>query len=169
MDTISQLKPFLISRSFNVSRDLMWQLWTDPNHFKNWFGPQGVTISKYEMDLRPGGMLHSCMVAPDGTEMWAKLLYKEIDPPNKLTYITMFSDKDGGLARHPMSATWPLEMLTTITFTEENGQTTVSIEWLPINATTEEIETFDSARAGMDQGWSGTFAQLEAYLVIVTN
>jgi uncharacterized protein YndB with AHSA1/START domain len=63
-----------------------------------------------------------------------------------------------------MSATWPLEMLSTMTLTKENGRSTVTIEWTPLNATDEEIATFNAAHDGMKQGWTGTFEQLEAYL-----
>jgi len=51
-----------------------------------------------------------------------------------------------------------------MTLTEENGRATVTIEWIPLNATDEEIATFNAAHDGMKQGWTGTFDQLEAYL-----
>ncbi|HXS67955.1 MAG TPA: SRPBCC domain-containing protein, partial [Candidatus Polarisedimenticolia bacterium] len=63
-----------------------------------------------------------------------------------------------------MSATWPLEMLSSFTLTQENGRTTATIRWLPLNATAEEIKTFNAAHESMKQGWTGTFDQLAAYL-----
>ena len=47
---------------------------------------------------------------------------------------------------------------------ETNGRTTTTIEWIPLNATDEEIATFNAAHEGMKKGWAGTFEQLEAYL-----
>jgi hypothetical protein len=55
-------------------------------------------------------------------------------------------------------------MLSNSTFTEKAGKTTITLEWLPINATPEEIATFEAGRAGMTQGWTGTMEQLTAYL-----
>jgi uncharacterized protein YndB with AHSA1/START domain len=63
-----------------------------------------------------------------------------------------------------MSATWPLEMLSTITFEDDGGKTRLTIRWAPHNASAEEQQTFDSSRDSMRQGWEGTLEQLAAYL-----
>jgi hypothetical protein len=55
-------------------------------------------------------------------------------------------------------------MLSTFTLVEQNGRTTVTVTWLPWNATDEESQAFDAARNGLNQSWTGTFEQLEAYL-----
>jgi uncharacterized protein YndB with AHSA1/START domain len=55
-------------------------------------------------------------------------------------------------------------MLSTITFAENAGKTTITIRWAPINARESERKTFDGAHESMQNGWSGTFEQLEAYL-----
>ncbi len=78
-------------------------------------------------------------------------------PPERIVFINAFSDELAGLTRHPMSPTWPLEMLSTFTFTEDKGKTTLTIQWSPYNATEEERKTFEDARKGMHQGWTGTF------------
>ena len=46
----------------------------------------------------------------------------------------------------------------------EGGKTALTVKWKPLNATEVERKTFDSAHGGMQQGWSGTFEQLAAYL-----
>jgi uncharacterized protein YndB with AHSA1/START domain len=58
-------------------------------------------------------------------------------------------------------------MLSTITFTEHEGRTTVTVQWAPLNATDSERKTFAGAHEGMNKGWTGTFEQLEAYLAKV--
>jgi len=63
-----------------------------------------------------------------------------------------------------MSPTWPLEMLSTFSLAEQDGKTTVTVQWIPLNTTEEEGKTFDAAHEGMKQGWTGTFDQLAAYL-----
>ncbi len=84
--------------------------------------------------------------------------------PEKIVLIQSFSDENGGVTRAPMNATWPLETLATTTLTEKDGRTTLKLEWVPINATEEEIRTFEAAFEGMTMGWSGTMEQLTDYL-----
>ena len=45
-----------------------------------------------------------------------------------------------------------------------NCKTTITLKWFPLDATPEERKTFDGARGGFAQGWTGTFDQLTAYL-----
>lgn len=129
-----------------------------------WFGPKGFTMPAAKMDFRPGGSFHYCLAAPNGHEMWGKFVYREIIAPERIVLVNSFSNEDGGITRHPMSATWPLEMLSTFTLSEHNGKTTAKLEWTPLNATTEERATFDAAHESMKQGWSGAFEQLASYL-----
>jgi uncharacterized protein YndB with AHSA1/START domain len=83
-----------------------------------------------------------------------------------MVYTQQFCDENENLARHPMAATWPATMLTTVVLTAEGpDQTRVTVTWEPHGATTrEELETFINARAGMTQGWTGSFDKLEEYL-----
>lgn len=160
-------RELVISRVFDAPRNLVWQVWTDPEHLKRWFGPKGFTMSACSLDLRPGGVFHYGMKSPDGHEMWGKWIFKEIMPPEKLVVVASFSDAKRGVTRHPASTTWPLETLSTTTFTEHAGKTTLTLRWAPYNATDEERKTFDSSHAGMTQGWDGTMSQLEAYLATI--
>ena len=163
-DVMANTEPFVISREFNAPRDLMWELWTDCEHMKVWNGPKGFTSTHCEIDLRPGGSCHYNMVGPDGSEMWGIALYREIVKPEKLVWVTCFSDADRNITTHPMAPDWPREMLTTVTFEERAGKTTVSIEWIPINASEAEIAMFEQGRDGMKGGWMGTFEELENYI-----
>jgi uncharacterized protein YndB with AHSA1/START domain len=157
-------KPFIMSRTFDAPRELIWKAWTERARLMEWFGPKGFKMPAAKMDFRPGGSFHYCMESPDGNEMWGKFVYREIVAPEKIVLVNSFSDETGGITRHPMSATWPLEMLSTFAMTEEDGRTTATIHWVPLNATDEERKTFDAAHEGMKQGWTGTFDQLAAYL-----
>ena len=163
-EKISTPRPFVISRTFDAPRELMWKAWTERARLMEWFGPKGFTMPAAKMDFRPGGSFHYCLAAPDGHEMWGKFVYREIAPPARIVLVNSFSDEDGGITRHPMSPTWPLEMLSTFTLAEHNGKTTSTVEWSPLNPTVEERATFDATHEGMKQGWSGTFEQLAAYL-----
>ena len=160
----SETEAFVISREFDAPRTLVWKAFTDPEHMKHWWGPKGFAVCAANMDLRPGGTYHYGLRSPDGHEMWGKFVYREVVAPERLVFVNSFSDEKGGLTRHPMSPTWPLEMLSTFTFTERDGKTTLTIRWVPLNATEEERKTFEGGRAGMTQGWTGTLDQLAEYL-----
>jgi uncharacterized protein YndB with AHSA1/START domain len=158
-----------ITRIFDAPPALVWQCFTEPQHMKEWWGPKGSTIITSNMDLRIGGTYHSAMRDPEGRVMWAKFIYREIVAPRLLVWEHSFSDEAGGLTRHPLSPTWPLKLLTTVTFDDApSGKTKLTLRWSPLDASEDERKTFDAARDGMRGGWAGTFDQLEAYLGRVT-
>lgn len=157
-------REFVITRVFNAPRELVWQAWTERPRLMQWFGPKGFTMPIARLDLRPGGIFHYCLRSPDGHEMWGKFVYREIVAPERIVLVSAFSDEQGGITRHPMSPTWPLEMLSTTTFTEHQGKTIITVRWAPLNATESERKTFDTSHEGMEKGWTGTLEQLAEYV-----
>ena len=109
-------KAFVISRMFDAPRDLVWKAYTEADRLKKWWGPKGFTMLQCEIDLRPGGIFHYGMRAPDGSVMWGKWIFREIVVPKRLVVIVAFSDEAGGVTRHPFAPDWPLETLGTTTF-----------------------------------------------------
>jgi uncharacterized protein YndB with AHSA1/START domain len=161
----SDEREFTVTRLFDAPRELVWKCFTEPERMKEWWGPKGSTIIASKMDLRVDGTYHGAMRSPDGTVMWAKFVYREIVAPELLMWEHSFSDEAGGLTRHPLSPTWPLKLLTTVTFEDaSDDKTKVTLRWSPLDASEEERKTFDAARDGMHGGWTGTFDQLAAYL-----
>ncbi len=161
---------FVIARDFDAPRELVWKAVTEPERMKQWWGPKGTNVVAADMDLRPGGTYHYGMRLPDGKTMWGKFVYREIVPPQRLTFVSSFSDEAGGITRHPLSPTWPLQMLSTFTCEEiPDGRTRFTVRWSPHNATADEQSTFDAGRDSMRQGWNGTLETLTAYLTRVQN
>jgi uncharacterized protein YndB with AHSA1/START domain len=159
------VKPFEISRVFDAPRDRVWKSWTEAERLKQWWGPKGFVVTHCKVDLRPGGTMHYCLRTPDGKEMWGKFAYREIVKPERLVFVNSFSDPKGGVTRHPGHASWPLEMLSTVTFEAQGGRTKVTVQWVPLDTSTDlERKTFDEGRDGMKQGWGGTFDQFADYL-----
>ena len=160
------MKPFETSRVFDAPRDKVWKAWTEVERMKRWWGPKGFVVKQLKNDTRPGGTMHYCLQAPDGSEMWGKFAYKEVVKEKKLVFINSFSDAKGGTTRHPGHASWPLEMVSTITFEDAGpGKTKVTVNWLPAEGSTPvELKTFDDNRESMKMGWGGTMEQLEAFL-----
>jgi len=164
MQSNSASGPFIISRTFDVPSYRVWRAWTDRDRLMHWFGPKGFKMTHARVDFRPGGSFHYCLQGPDGKAMWGKFVYRESVPLQRMVLLNSFSDPGGGTTVHPINPTWPREMLSTTTLTEENGKTTVTVCWEPFNATAEERMTFDSNHETMKMGWGGTFDQLADYL-----
>ncbi len=167
-DTNSMVEPgateFVITREFDAPRALVFKVWTEADHLKHWFGPTGFTNVSCSIDLRPGGSFHYGLRSPDGLVIWGKWTFREIVSPERLVVIVSFSDEAGGITRHPWSPDWPMETLSTMTLTEHEGKTTLTIRWAPFNATESERKTFAAGHGSMQQGWTGTLDQLAAYL-----
>ena len=155
---------FVITRSFDAPRELVFKAFTEPERMKQWWGPKGFTVITSKMDLRPGGFYHYGMRAPDGSTMWGKMVYREIVRPERIVLVNSFSDEAGNITRHPMSLNWPLQMLSTFLFAERDGGTILTIKWSPLDADETERATFGSGHESMRKGWSGTLDQLAAYL-----
>jgi len=145
---------FVVERQFTAPRTLMFQVFTQPEHLKHWWAPQPYTLPVCTIDLRPGGIWHYCMHSPEGQDQWARSVYREIVPPEKLVYTTTFADE------HANPTLGMPEHLTTVIFTEEGGKTRV----------TTRVQ-FSSAEAlkvavdiGMPQGMTITWAYLTEYV-----
>lgn len=156
---------FVTHRSFDAPLNTVWEAWTDPKHVAQWLAPTGSTMEYIKADIKPGGTSFYLMSNKD-YKMYGKIHYKEITKPSKLVYTQVFCDENENITRHPMAPTWPETMLTTILFDAEgDNQTRVSIRWeVDGDATAVERETFNKAKAGMTQGWAGSFDKLEDYL-----
>lgn len=163
-EQIANENAFRIERVFDAPRELMFTLWTERDHLQRWFGPKGVELFHVTNDLRPGGVMHYGMRTPDGGTMWGRWVYREIVPPRKLVFVLSFSDENQGITRAPFDEEWPREMLSTITFADEQGKTRVTVQKAAIDANGAERATFDRNHPSMKGGWTGTFEQLEDYI-----
>lgn len=167
-NTGSSRQEFVYTRVVDAPRKLVWEVYTQAEHLQNWWGPKGMTVQVERFELRPGGDFLYSIAIPSGGKMYGKLAYREIASPEKLVFVVSFTDAEGNPTRHPLSATWPLEVLNVVTFTEENGKTTIHMVGTPINATAEEHTTFHSSHDGMNKGTDGMMEGLEAYLAKIT-
>lgn len=166
MDPVEQ-SDFVITRSFDVPRELVWKAWTEPARFVQWWGPKGFRVSSLKLDLREGGLLHYGLQSLHGQELWGKFVYHVVDPPRRLEFVIAFSDAGGATVRHPWNPLWPLEVFDILALDEHVGNTVLSLRGKPIHASEEECRAFVAGREGLRQGMGGTLAQLAAYLATV--
>lgn len=157
---------FVINQSFDAPIDLMFEMWTNPKHLANWTGPAGSETIFIRADIKPGGNSFSSMTGVGGTKMYGKANYIQIDKPKQIVYTQSFCDEKENITRHPMAPSWPEVLKTTVLFEAEGpDKTRVTLKWeVDGNATVSERETFKKAKAGMSQGWCGSFDKLEDYL-----
>lgn len=103
-----------IERTLDAPVDLVWRMWTDPEHFRRWYGPDGATIPLADLDVRAGGARRVCMevATPEGpVQMWFAGEHREVVEPRRLVYTEAESDADGTHASPPTVVTVELEDL----------------------------------------------------------
>jgi uncharacterized protein YndB with AHSA1/START domain len=89
-----------IERTFDAPVDLIWKMWTEPEHFKAWYGPAGATIPVAKMDVRVGGTRLVCMEmqSPDGPmQMWFTGEYQDVMENERLVYTESIADENGNV------------------------------------------------------------------------
>jgi uncharacterized protein YndB with AHSA1/START domain len=63
-----------------------------------------------------------------------------------------------------MMLNWPMDVHSVVTFTALGDKTKITVEWTAHNASAIEREVFEKGAPSMQQGWSGSFEQLKAFL-----
>lgn len=144
---MSDRQPLNITRTFEAPRQAVWDAWTQPEQFKQWFMPAPFTIPSCELDVRPGGAMHIDTQGPDGVIMPVVGEYKVVDEPSKLVLVSSPLDADGNKL---------FEVQQTITLTEADGRTTLEITSEVLSAS-ENAEQFLN---GMEPGLNQAFDQL---------
>ena len=115
--TSASEREMIVSRLLNAPRELVFDVWTDPRHLSEWWGPVGFTTTTERWDLRPGGEWVHVMHGPDGIDYPNYTVFIEVDRPARLVY----TNSDGGTATEPVS------FEATVTFDEQDGRTRVTM------------------------------------------
>ena len=114
--TLPMTREVTLTRIIEAPRALVWAAWTEPRHMAQWWGPHHFTNPRCELDVRPGGVIHIDMRAPDGTMYPMGGIYHEIAPHERIV-LTSFVDMADG--------TRLVESHNTVLFTEHGGKTKV--------------------------------------------
>jgi len=149
----------VIERNFDAPVEVIWQMWTDPEHFKAWYGPAGTTLPVANMDVRVGGNRLVCMEmqTPNGPmQMWFTGEYREVVENERLVYTESMSDEHGNV-KSPSDMGMP----------EGHPMTTeVRVELEAVGGATKMVLTHagipsDSPGAA---GWAMAFDKLAAHV-----
>jgi uncharacterized protein YndB with AHSA1/START domain len=155
---------FVINRVFDAPIDVMFEMWTNPEHFARWLPPTEADMRFFRADIRAGGSAFFVISGAQGTK-WGRNEYEVVEKPHRIVYRQQFCDENEKVVRHPFSPNFPETLRTTVLFADEGDATRVTVTWEPLGELTPaELETFVKERAGMTNGWTGSFDKLEALL-----
>jgi uncharacterized protein YndB with AHSA1/START domain len=156
---IIEITMIFITRVFNAPPGEVWKVWTEPDAFKEWFGPQDFTTPVVNIDLRVGGTVLYCMRSPEGEDIWSTGIYKEIVPQERIVSTDSFADAEGNVvpaAHYKMEGDWPLELMVTVTFQEDKGKTRFILQ--------HEGFPDRNNRDLAEEGWNESLDKLARYL-----
>jgi len=151
-----EAKTVSITKEFNAPRELVWDAYTKPEILDRWWAPKPMTSRTKVMDFKVGGRRFYAMVSPDGQERWAVQKYTSITLKTNFKLFNAFADENENLQLP--GSDW------NITFTEENGRTTVHTSIY--NESLERLERLIAG--GFKEGTMGQLKNLEEVLATLS-
>jgi uncharacterized protein YndB with AHSA1/START domain len=132
----------VVTRTFNAPARLVFEAWTTPELFKQWWVPKsmGMALHAIEMDARTGGSYRLNF----GGDMDFVGTYVEVTPYSRIVWTNEENGEEGSV--------------TTVTFTED-GDTTL----LTMSEVFGSKEAFEAGH-GAEEATHETFAQLDDLL-----
>lgn len=143
-----------ITAEFDAGTARVWEMWSDPRKLERWWGPPSHPATFVDHDLSPGGRAAYFMTSPEGQKYHGWWRIEEVEPPQHLRFEDGFAD-DQGNPTEEMPTT-----IATVTLTEVDGTTTMSIE--SKFGSREGMEKV--LEMGMEQGMTEALGQIDALL-----
>lgn len=143
-------REIVMTRDFDAPRALVWEMFTRPEHIRQWWGCNHLEMTVCEVDLRVGGEYRYVGRMSDGSECPFRGVHHEIVPPEKIVFTEIF---DVPVAReHPA--------LVTTTFTEKDGKTTMRCVVLHDSQESRDAHL----NSGMESGAAAGYDMIEQLL-----
>jgi uncharacterized protein YndB with AHSA1/START domain len=142
-------RELVVTRTFNAPARIVFEAWTKPELFKQWWVPKssGMTMLSCDMDIRTGGTYRLVFRHPAFEQPMAFFgSYIEVTPPSRLVW-TNDEGGEGG-------------SVTTVTFKERGGKTLVVLR--DLYASKEALD--EAIESGSTGGFGEQFEQLDAFL-----
>jgi len=109
-------KEIVIERVFDAPRERVFDVFTQPEHLRKWWGPKGMSVPIAEFEARPGGRIFLGQRAPDGAMHYNAGVVREIERPSRIVFTIYFADADRRRVAPPagvgLPATWDEEIVT---------------------------------------------------------
>jgi len=148
-----------IERVLDAGADRVWQMWTDPQHFAEWYGPDGATIHVAKMDVTVGGprLVRMDVNTPGGPrQMWFTGEHREVVDGKRLVYTESIADEAGNVltpSQMGMPDDHPVTTEVVVELEDLGGRTKMVMTHIGVPS--------DSPGAA---GWNMAFAKLAARL-----
>ena len=146
-------RELVVTRTINGPARLVFEAWTKPELFKQWWVPKslGLTLLSCDMDVRPGGKYKLVFKHGASEPMAFYGRYTEVTPHSRLVWTNEEGGEDGSV--------------TTVTFEERGGKTLVVLtELYPSKEALDAAIASGSTSGDMNE----TFEQLEALVVTLS-
>jgi len=138
-------REIFLSRTLNAPVALVWEVWTQPDHIANWWGPTGFTNTISTMDMRVGGEWNLVMHGPDGKDYINKSIFREVTLYKRIVYEHVSYPK----------------LVATIEFEEQGDQTLIT--WHMLFESREQFIEVAKAHKVIE-GQKQNVEKLETYL-----
>jgi len=152
--TLPTDEQILITREFDAPKHLVYKAWTTPELVRRWWSGERGEMTIAEIDLRVGGTWRYVMVADGDLEVGFHGEFREIVPNERIVSTEVFE----GMPGVPGG-----EALNTLTLTEADGRTTLSV--LVEHKTKEERD--GHINSGMEGGMQESMDRLEQVAVLL--
>jgi uncharacterized protein YndB with AHSA1/START domain len=143
-------REIVISRVVDAPRDLVFKVWTSPEHIREWWGPDGFSTTINSIEVRPGGVWDFIMHGPDGTDYVNKITFREVTEPERLVYDHGDGSEDD-----------PSRFRSTVTFEDQDGKTLLTMRALFDSA---ELRERVVREFGAVEGGKQTLGRLAAHV-----
>lgn len=145
-------REMVITRTVNAPRELVWKVWTEPEHVSKWWGPNGFSTTIETMDVRPGGTWKHTMRGPDGVEYPNFSKFVEVVKPERL--VMQHGGHTEGKKAVSFHATWTFE---------EVGKNQTKVTLRNVFPSKEELDRV-IREFGALEGGKQTLARLDEYV-----
>jgi len=124
-------KELVIERVYDAPRERVFDVFTQPEHLRKWWGPKMVEVTVSEFEARPGGSFFFGERGPDGAMVYVAGVVREIERPSRLVFDLHFVDADRGRVAPPVHSglpgSWVDDIVTSVTFGAEGWRTRLTI------------------------------------------
>ena len=132
---------------FDAPRALVFRQWIDPEDLAAWFAPDDCTVTRSEVDARPGGTWRVEYRCGSGGAYAEYGAFDEIVPPERLTFSLTQEDDKGNIGP---------QTRVTVSFADVDGRTQMTFSQTGF-ATAKK-------RDSHTEGWNECFRKLAAHL-----
>ncbi|WP_316841705.1 SRPBCC domain-containing protein [Pedobacter gandavensis] len=149
-------KELFLTYLFDAPVEMVFLAWTNPEQLTQWYAPDGCSITYKDLNIQENGTFHSCIQDPIHGDCWVKGKYLQVKAPEKLVFSMTLSNEAGdtlAAMEAGKPGDWPMEILTTVTFSPVGKQTKITLH--------QSVPEASAKENGAYQSWIKMFHKLE--------